>query len=291
MKPSRLNGPLVLALATAAIIGLLTYSGWRLHSGNNAIRATAGQVPAAKSAEKTDGTPPPIPEMDDAAADTQLAELRALLARETAARETMEAKAAELAASLPTSEDELVVSLGRIEQMAHKSAKLIGLFFSESGRKMARGENLSRPEQMEMMEALQKHCMQIPELQRMEDDAREISRYQASALKEIYNLDGATFRSVLSLLESEFTRLKLAGLTVSQRAETDKAAWETRRDAAMKDLAALIRPMLPADHPSLHLLPGVLNLGEGLRTTVTMKSDGHGSVNMALPLFPEIPSL
>ena len=59
----------------------------------------------------------------------------------------------------------------------------------------------------------------------------------------------------------------------------------------MKDLASRMQPMLPADHPQTNLLPGVLSLGEGMRTTVKMNGDGHGSMNMTLPLFPAIPSL
>ena len=59
----------------------------------------------------------------------------------------------------------------------------------------------------------------------------------------------------------------------------------------MKDLASRMQPMIPADHPQINLLPGVLSLGEGMRTTVKMNGDGHGRMNMMLPLLPAIPSL
>ncbi len=59
----------------------------------------------------------------------------------------------------------------------------------------------------------------------------------------------------------------------------------------MQDLATRVTPLLPANHAQLEMLPGLLNLGEGLRTTVKMNADGHGSVMMTLPMFPMIPSL
>lgn len=291
MKISWLNRPQVLVPVTTAIIGLLAYSGWNLRSENNVLRAVQAGVPSSLGEKPASRAAPPPPARDEAEASARLAELREQLALETAKRAAMEAKAGDLAAMLPTKEDELVVSFGRIEQMGQKSAKLIGLFVGESGKKMMTGKHLSPEEQQQMMDALQKHLVQIPELQRMEDDAREISRYHASALKEIYGLDAAASKQAAAFLEAEFARMKSEGITFSQRTEADKAAWETRRDAAMKDVALRMQPMLPANHPSLDLLPGVLNLGEGMRTTVKMNGDGHGSVNMALPLFPAIPSL
>ena len=50
----------------------------------------------------------------------------------------------------------------------------------------------------------------------------------------------------------------------------------------MKDLASRMQPMLPADHPQINLLPGVLSLGEGMRTTVKMNGDDMAS----LEFFP-----
>ena len=291
MTTSRLNRPLILVPVTAVIIGLLSYAGWRLHSENNSLRAALAGLPSSTGKMSADNAAPLPPAKDEAETNARLAELRGQLAHETATRTAMEAKAAELAATLPTKEDDVLVSFGRIEQMGQKSAKLIGLFASENGKKMMTGKDLSPDEQQQMIDTLQKHLVQIPELQRMEDNAREMSNYLASALKEIYGLDAAASGKTVKFLEAEFTRLKAEGLTVSQRTEADKVSWETRRDAAMKDLASRMQPMLPADHPQINLLPGVLSLGEGMRTTVKMNGDGHGSMNMTLPLFPAIPSL
>jgi hypothetical protein len=178
--------------------------------------------------------------------------------------------------------------------MGQASAKFVGVMNSAFGTKSAAGkdvkpDDLTPEEQIQMMEAVQKHIAQIPELQRMEDDAGEISRYHAAALKEVFGLDAATANKAAKFLEAEFARLKSDGLTVSQRTEADKAAWEKRRDAAMNDLATRMKTMLPVNHPQLDLLPGLLSLGEGFRTSVVMKEDGHGSMNMTLPLFRKKP--
>jgi hypothetical protein len=250
-----------------------------------------------KSIAKT--SPHIAPTKVSAEPQDQLAELRKQLASETAQRIALEAKAAELATMLQTKEGDIVVSFGRVEQMGQASAKFVGLMSSVFGKNSATGkaltpEDLTPEQQQQMMEAVQKHIAQIPELQAMEDNAGEISRFHAATLREVFGLNAASATKAARFLEAEFARLKSDGLTVSQRPEADKAAWEKRRDAAMTDLASRMKPMLPANHPQLHLLhllPGLLSLGEGFRTTVKMNEDGHGSMIMGLPLFPPTPGL
>ena len=58
-----------------------------------------------------------------------------------------------------------------------------------------------------------------------------------------------------AFLEPEFARLKAQELTTSFRPENGPADWERRRDAAMTKLASRMRPLLPANHAQLPLLP------------------------------------
>ena len=290
MKPSPLNRPHILLPVTALAVAWLAHTGWRLHKENNAMQAALSAAPPSLQ-EKSGAelSPHTAPRKDGAESENRLTELREQLASETASRIAAEAKAAELAAKLPTKEGDIIVSFGRVEQMGQASAKFVSLMYRLLGNNVATGKDLAPEDQQQMTEASLKHIAQIPELQGMEDNAGEISRYHAATLKEVFGLDAASANKAAKFLEAEFAGLKSDGLTVSQRPEADKAAWEKRRDAAMNDLASRMKTMLPANHPQLNLLPGLLSLGEGFRTTVVMKEDGHGSMNMTLPLFPPTP--
>lgn len=292
MKTSFFNRPAFLVPIPIASVALLLHTTWRLHSQNEALRAMRAPTPVVPddNAAKTD--PAPLAAAGTTAeGEARLADLREQLKKETAARANAEAKSTELASKLPTKEGELTISLGRIEQMGQTTAKLVRLFTGEIGKWWAAGKELTPDDEREAMVLVEKHLVQMPELQRMEDEPREISRHHVAALKEIYGLDAATSERAAKFLEGEFARLKSEKLTVSQRTEADKTAWESRRDAAMTDLAARMRPLLPANHPQLNLLPGMLNLGEGFRTSIQVNPDGHGSMNMSLPLFPNTPRL
>ena len=102
----------------------------------------------------------------------------------------------------------------------------------------------------------------------------------------LLGLDDATSGRVTAFLETEFARLKAQQLTANFRPENEPGDWYRRRDAAMTELAARLRPLLPANHAQLPLLPGILSLGGGLRTEIKLNPDGHGTVNAMLPLFP-----
>lgn len=290
MKPSPLNRPLILLPVTAVVVAWLAHTGWKLHSENNAMQAALSTAPLTLQERSSGGVSPHTATTKDGA-ETQdrLAELREQLASETAARIAAEAKAAELAAKLPTKEGDIIVSFGRVEQMGQASAKFVSLIYRLSGNNVAAGNDLAPQDEQQMTEASLKHVAQIPELQGMEDNAGEISRFHAATLKEVFGLDAASANKAATFLDAEFARLKSEGLTVSQRPEADKAAWEKRRDDAMNDLASRMKTMLPVNHPQLNLLPGLLSLGEGFRTSVQMNEDGHGKVIMGLPLFPAPP--
>jgi hypothetical protein len=297
MKFSPLSRPSLVLPAAIGIAALLACCGWRLYSENEALREAQEHPQAlAENVQPQSRSMPSAPAKDEAAARARLAELRAELDKETAARTALEAKAAELAATLPTKEDDITVSFGRIEQMGQTSADLVRLFTSDAFKKAAAGKagaiDIPDDELRQMMSAFQKHMGQVPELQRMEDDSKEIARYHSALLKDIYGLDEAAATKVAAFLETEFAKLKAAGLTVSQRTAEDKASWETQREAAMKDLAGRVQPMLPPSHEQLSLLPGLLNLGEGMRTKVEVRKDGLGGATMmTLPLFPTMPNL
>lgn len=140
-----------------------------------------------------------------------------------------------------------------------------------------------------MQEAFVRHFEQIPELRRMEDEPQDMARFQTAMLSEFYRLDAAAASRVTTLLETEFARLRELSLTALHRPASDPAEWDRRRDAAVTDLAKRVRPLLPANAAHLELLPGMLNLGAGPRTTIKVNTTGKDTVLMSFPLFPTTP--
>jgi hypothetical protein len=211
--------------------------------------------------------------------------------REIASREAAEAKIAELESRLPTRDGEVLTSFGRIEEMGRRAGKAVTFLARQAAAQTAAQKlggapvadlDLTKDEQA----AFAEFFGQLGELRALENDPREIARFQATTLREVLGLDDATSKRVSAFLETEFARLKAQRLTANFRPENEPGDWYRHRDAAMTELAARLRPLLPANHAQLPLLPGILSLGGGLRTEVKLNPDGHGTVNAMLPLFP-----
>jgi hypothetical protein len=186
----------------------------------------------------------------------------------------------------------VLTSFGRIEEMGKRAGKAVTFLARQAAAQTAaqkpRGKpvtdlDLTKDEQA----AFAEFFGQLGELRALENDPREIARFQATTLREVLDLDDATSGRVSAFLEAEFARLKAQQLTANFRPENEPGDWYRRRDAAMTELAARLRPLLPANHAQLPLLPGILSLGGGLRTEVKLNPDGHGTVNAMLPLFPK----
>ncbi len=286
MKSTRASGPFWLWPVTLAIVAWLAHSGWRLRSENESLRRAKAGARGADAPPAARPSDPGLPE-DRPPEALRLEDLHAETQREIAAREAAEAKIAELEKHLPASDGEVVVSFGRIEQMGQRAAKAV-TFLSREAAKPQRGATPTTPS-IEEQAALSEFFGQQSEMRAMENEPREIARFLAATLRDVLGLDAAATQRATAFLETEFARITDQKLTATFRPENEPAEWDRRRDATMTDLAARLRPLLPAPHAQLPLLPGILSLGGGLRPEVTMKADGHGSVRMTLPLFPNNP--
>jgi hypothetical protein len=287
MKSTRTLGPLWLWPVTIIIVGWLARAGWHLRSENETLRTVAAAAGKVDASMGTRATPEPINGLQEGTVRAEA--LRDETRREIASREAAEAKIAELESHLPTRDGEVLTSFGRIEEMGRRAGKAVTFIArqaaAQTAAKKPRGKpvpDLTKDEQS----AFAEFFGQLGELRALENDPREIARFQATTLREVLDLDDATSGRVSAFLEAEFARLKAQQLTASFRPENEPGDWYRRRDAAMTELAARLRPLLPANHAQLPLLPGILSLGGGLRTEVKLNPDGHGTVNATLPLFP-----
>jgi hypothetical protein len=290
MKPKRTLGPLWLWPVTLIIVGWLARAGWHLRSENETLRTVAAAAGKVDASMGTRSTPEPMNGLQEGTVRAEA--LRDETRREIASREAAEAKIAELESHLPTRDGEVLTSFGRIEEMGKRAGKAVTFLARQAAAQTAaqkpRGKpvtdlDLTKDEQA----AFAEFFGQLGELRALENDPREIARFQAATLREVLGLDDATSGRVSAFLEAEFARLKAQQLTANFRPENEPGDWYRRRDAAMTELAARLRPLLPANHAQLPLLPGILSLGGGLRTEVKLNPDGHGTVNAMLPLFPK----
>lgn len=287
MKSARLSGPWWLWFATALIVLSLGRAGWRLQQENEALKSALAPVAPSQPAAR-DVPPVAAPEAPEPRFTAE--DLRAETAREIAMRTALEAKIAALEKRLPPG-DEVLVSFGRIDEMGRRAAKAVSFLLTQTQPAPASGAKPLAESPEEVKSFFTDFLGQIGELRALEDEPREIARFQSAALRDLFGLDDAAARGVGAILEGEFARLKAQGLHAGARPAQDAADWDRRRDAAITAAAARLQPVLPPNHALLPLAPGILSLGGGLRTEVKMNADGHGSVNMTLPLFPKMPGL
>ena len=287
MKSTRTLGPLWLWPVTLIIVGWLARAGWHLRSENKTLRAVAAAAGKVHASTGTRATPEPINGQQEGTVRAEA--LRDETRREIASRAAAEAKIAELESRLPTHDGEVLTSFGRIEEMGKRAGKAVTFLARQAAAQTAAQKPGGKPVtdlKKDEQSAFAEFLAQLGELRALENDPREIARFQATTLREVLGLDDATSGRVTAFLETEFARLKAQQLTASFRPENEPGDWYRRRDAAMTELAARLRPLLPANHAQLPLLPGILSLGGGLRTEVKVNPDGHGTVNAMLPLFP-----
>ena len=126
-------------------------------------------------------------------------------------------------------------------------------------------------------------------LQDLESQPAEIVSFQSALLNEFYPVEPTQREPLEATLRAGYARLREQGLSATQKPEQGgEANWEERRDMAIRSFADEVQRHLPKDAPLRELLPGLLGIAEGLRRTVSMGPDGHGSASLSLPNFPEI---
>ena len=287
MKSTRTLGPLWLWPVTLIIVGWLARAGWHLRSENETLRTVAAAAGKVDASTGTRATPELINGQQEGPVRAEA--LRDETRREIASREAAEAKIAEIESRLPTRDGEVVSSFGRIEEMGQRAGKAVMTFARQAAAQTAAQKpgvepvtDLTKDEKT----AFAAFLCHLGELRAVENDPHEIARFQAATLREVLGLDDATSGRVTAFLEAEFARLKAQQLTANFRPENEPGDWYCRRDAAITELAARLRPLLPANHAQLPLLPGILSLGGGPRTEVKLNPSGIDSVTMKLPLFP-----
>jgi len=233
MKSTRTLGPLWLWPVTIIIVGWVARAGWHLRSENETLRTVAAAAGKVDASMGTRATPEPMNGQQEGTVRAEA--LGDETRREIASREAAEAKIAELESRLPTRDGEVLTSFGRIEEMGRRAGKAVTFLARQAAAQTAaqkpRGKpvtdlDLTKDEQA----AFAEFFGQLGELRALENDPREIARFQAATLREVLGLDDATSGRVSAFLEAEFARLKAQQLTANFRPENEPGDWYRRRD-------------------------------------------------------------
>jgi hypothetical protein len=220
----------------------------------------------------------------------QISQVRSQLANEQkVAAETTRRKTEMQAKLPPVDENEIVVSFGRIRDMALELGELASL-----GKHMLNGKNrqMTAEENEKFMNSTMKIITWQPEIAGFEDSPEEISSLQAGTIAKAFDLDPATTARVEQTIADHFTQMKRMGVTASSQ---NRPGWRDQRSAMITQLMLKLRPLLPANSDAAQCLPFVLNIGAGFQQNVDVnvdaKGESTGTVSMSLPNWPPVPWL
>jgi hypothetical protein len=296
MKPSYLLIPAALLLISGSVwLISLRVEGTGLsrelkQQSSNLRQATQAQV-AKTEAES----------VEYAALTQRLAEVQEQLAIEQKTAADVAAQKAELQSRMPKVDDgEMVVSFGRIRDMASEMGEAVRIFQQMENRK----EKNFVPEDQRATAV--KMMSWMPEIAGFEDTPAEISSLQAGMIAKTFDLDPETTARVQQIISDHFAQMKAMGVTASSK---DRPGWRDQRSASLTQLMWKLRPILPANSDAIRSLPLMLNMGTGMEKQVNVKVDEkieptpgqteaidelvdeRTEIKLSLPMWPPVPWL
>ena len=195
------------------------------------------ETPAALTTPASDGS-------------AQIQNLKGRLAEEMRARQRAEAEAAALRQKLAPLESNVVVSLGKIEDIGKRA----GTFLPALGELQAltgRDPNtLSADEKRRLLELQRDHAKllgALPEITRFQDNPEEDGRFFSSMLQQAAGLTDPQAAQVDAYMRERATVMNQLELNAAKEPADPKLeeAWEERRDAFNEQTATGLKAILP----------------------------------------------
>ncbi len=179
----------------------------------------------------------------------------ALLAARRSARIAAENRVSELLALKEKVETEVVVSFGTVDAMAKKMARTLQIMESVTDAQGSKTE-LS-PEQQAALRARAENAAEgmtdffgiMPEIARLERAPEKAARFYATLYGEMTGLDEAARTLVENRTRDWLRGLQQEGLALPQRPKGKAPEWDTRRNAATKQLYKSLASQLPPGKP------------------------------------------
>jgi hypothetical protein len=251
------------AVKIAAVITLAAAIpiAWQSHA-NSELRdelATLEQQPRPAAVA-------PLAVHDRSALHAETAALNARLAVARRAQGDALAVMADTQAKVKQLDEEVVVSHGKIEDLARSMVKKLAPMMEASAALEKLDESERRAKEVELMAKMGADLMGLIPLQRtvlkLEDRPADAAHFFAIALEEAIKLPAALRPRIESALVADFEQLKNNGLIDSLRPKESAEAWTTRRAAASEEMETHVKALLPPEarnHPIFEYSEGLLS--------------------------------
>jgi RNA polymerase sigma factor (sigma-70 family) len=211
--------------------------------------------------------PQPLPVRDNSALHAEAADLRARLAIAPHAQGNAQTALAEAQAKVKQLEEEVVISHGKIEDLARSMVKkLMPMMEATAALEKLDGSDRTAKE-AELMAKMGADLMGLMPLQKivlkLEDRPADVAHFFAIALEEAIKLPAALRPRIESALAADFEQLKTDGLIYSLRPRENVKAWAARRGAASAEMETRVKALLPPEarnHPVFENTEGFLNV-------------------------------
>ena len=208
------------------------------------------------------------PELAALPADAgSLAKVKADLAAAHTARLAAENRSYELLDLKKKVETEVVVSMGSVETMAKKLARMMTVIESLDALKE---KGAAAPASMEQRKKLAEEIagsmgqtLAMPdELRRIEKSPDKAARFYATLCGEVAGLDEFA-RALIETHTRDWIRgLQNEGLALPQRPKGKAPEWDARRKAATKRLAETLSSKLPPPKPEVSTIEDILDVSD-----------------------------
>ena len=184
------------------------------------------------------------------------------LAAEQTRRKLAEEKVADVTQQIERARNEVVVSLGRVEDIARRLADYTRTMKEFEERKdkadAAEKEKLAKEVAGMMSNAFPDLIALGGELPKIESAPEKAGRFYATLVGELAGLDAAQRDTVAKVAGSRFESMRQLGLTAAQCPEKDDHAWTAARDRAITNLQDSILAALPEEKRKHEIFSGVL---------------------------------
>ncbi len=245
----------VITLAAAVPIA------WQSHA-NSELRH---ELAALQQQPRPAAVAPPVLR-DHSALQAEAAALHARLAVARRAQEDAQTALAETQAKVKRLEEEVVVSHGKIEDLARSMMKKLIPMMEAAAALEELDASARTAKEAELSATMAADLMSLMPLQKLvlklEDRPADVAHYFAIALEEAIKLPAALRPRIESTLLADFDRLKNDSLIYSLRPKENAESWIARRAAASAEMETHVKALLPPEarnHPIFENSEGLLN--------------------------------
>ena len=160
-------------------------------------------------------------------------------------------KVADLTRQIERTRSEVVVSLGRVEDVARRLAGYTRTLkeFERlmDGAHAAQKETVAREFAVKMSSGFPDLAALGGEMPKIESVPEKAGLFYATLIGEIADLDPAQRDAIAKVASSRFESMRQSGLTAAQRPTSDETAWAESRSRAIRNLQDAILAAMPED--------------------------------------------